>query len=538
MQHSILRSAFHFLTGTLISRFGGFARDVLMAFYFGTFAETAAFFVAYRMANLFRRIFAEGAILNGFVPFYERITLESSEKGLYFFRDLSFFLSLFLIGFIGLIEVGLWFVYPQTSSSVQYILKLSAIMLPSLLFICLFGLFNSYLQCKGKFFTSGVIPFSFNLVWIGSIILVKNFPIAEALTYISIGIFFAYLIQWIVVFYLSLPFLRKEGSLTSFLKPKFFPSEVRLMIKPFLASVIGVSAMQINSGMDVIFARIASLEGPAYLSYAIRLEQLPIAFFGVSVASALLPLLSKKFELGLKNEMRSTLLETLSKVMIVLVFCTFALFSLGFATLNVIYARGGFNEISLHYTLRALWMYGIGLIPACLVIILAPVFYAQKDFKTPMRGSLVAVFFNLVLNSIFVFILKSNAEGIALATSISSWVNCLYLFYRLSEENLNLLPFSMIKNFSKSILIASVALLCTQGIGFIYLGDTSLYSLFSHVDNVKIFPTLSFQISSFSLLGFIYCSTFFVMGIIGKLFSLQDIYASMQKKFLAKREQV
>jgi putative peptidoglycan lipid II flippase len=172
------------------------------------------------------------------------------------------------------------------------------------------------------------------------------------------------------------------------------------------------------------------------------------------------------------------------------------------------------------------------------VIILAPIFYAQKDFKTPMRGSLLAVSFNLVLNSFFVFLLKSNAEGIALATSISSWVNCLYLFYRLSEEKLNLLPFSMIKNFCKSLLTASVALIFTQWIGFIYLDDTSLYSAFLHVDKVKIFPRLSLQISSFALLGFIYCFTFFVMGIVGKLFSPQDIYASVQKKFLAKREQV
>lgn len=534
----MIRSALHFLTGTLISRFGGFARDVLMAFYFGTFAETAGFFVAYRMANIFRRIFAEGALLNGFVPYYEHLALESKEKGFFFFRDLSFSMFVFLIGFVGVIEGLIWALHFHVPENVQYILKLSSIMLPALIFICLFGLFNSYVQCKGRFFLSGVIPLSFNMFWIAGILFSRHFQIEKALTCISWTILASFILQWIVAALFAMPSLRSEGSFQSFLKPSFFSSSVKSMIRPFFASVVGVSAMQINSGLDVIFARIASLEGPAYLSYAIRIQQLPIAFFGVSIASALLPMLSKKLERGLYQEALSVVKETLRKVSTVLIFCTFGLFSLGFVGLNVVYARGGFNALSLHHTLRSLWMYGTGLIPASLIIILAPIFYAQKDFKTPMKSSLLAVGANLILNSLFVFTLHFDAEGIAFATSLSSWLNCSYLIFHLHQKNFKLLDLTLLKSLFKGTVAAVISFLIVQWIGYRYWGDTSWFSLTQQVDHVKILGSLYKQFFAFLSLSLMYSGFFLALGLIFRLFEYREVLYWIRRKTLPATEKI
>ncbi len=530
----MIRSSLHFLTGTLVSRLAGFVRDVLMAFYFGTFAETAAFFIAYRMANLFRRVFAEGALLNGFVPFYEKFSMESSQKGFFFFRDLSFSLFVFLFLFIGFLEGVFFLISPYCTVSMQYIFLLIEIMLPSLIFICLFGLFSSYLQCKGRFFTSGVIPFIFNIVWIASILLSRNRPIKSALIYVSLGILIAFIIQWLAVLLSSISSLKTEGELSSFIKPELFPSIVKKMIKPFFASVIGVSATQINSGLDVIFARIASLEGPAYLSYAIRIEQLPIAFFGISVASALLPLLSKQFEQGLKLESLLTVQETLRKILIILFFCTFGLFALGFVGLNVVYARGGFNALSLHYTLRSLWMYSVGLIPTALVIILAPIFYAQKDFRTPMKSSLLAVGSNILMNSLFIFIFHTNAEGIALATSISSWINCLYLIVKLHYKDFPVIDPRLYKMASKGLLTGFSSFFLTQLIAYHYYLDTSWFSLLQKIDQIKIISQFTSQIGSFFILSSFYCGLYFIIGGILGLFRYEEAFQWIKTKKILK----
>lgn len=164
---AISRSSFAFLSGTLLSRMTGLGRDMTMAFCFGSNPAIAAFMVAFRFANLIRRLFGEGPLPSGFIPHFEQIRSHSAAKGAEFFRDLFFSLAVFLLGLIGLAEVGviaLWKWGNLTPDNAQ-ILYLTLFMLPGVLFICLFGLSSGLLQCERKFFLTGFAPAAFNIVW-------------------------------------------------------------------------------------------------------------------------------------------------------------------------------------------------------------------------------------------------------------------------------------------------------------------------------------------------------------------------------------
>lgn len=477
---TVTKAAYHFLTGTFISRVTGMIRDLSMAYCFGTSPAVAGFLIAFRLSNLFRRLFGEGALLNGFIPFFEGIRKENPMQGSLFFRNLFWSLSLILIILIISLEgvCSILLSYCSFSSEVRHIIHMAMLMFPGLLFIGLFGLSMALLECERSFFIPGIAPVAFNIVWIMAIWLLRGVTPHFAMLGLSASIVVAFFVQWWVTLPGVKVYVSQFLSLKEWLRPELFTKELKDMIVPLLLGVLGVAAVQINSALDVIIARIASPEGPAYLSYAHRLQQFPLALFGIAIASALMPPLTRAIKSDDEKQFASLLKFGLSRTFSLLLPGSVAIFVLGGASVNLLYGRGVFNNTSTIYTTLCLWGYGLGLVPSAFVLLLAPAFYARRDFWTPTLGSLLSVAINLVLNLLMVFVFHFGAMSIALCTSITAFFNMRFLLRRLHIE---VMP-DLIIPFMKIIASAVTAGLVTLFVGYFLLNEPSLSLLFGRLD--------------------------------------------------------
>jgi putative peptidoglycan lipid II flippase len=433
----IFSSAKRFFSGTLISRVSGLARDIAMAYAFGTGAAVAGFLVAFRFAHLLRRLFGEGAMQAAFVPLFEHIRHENPQKAAFFFRDLQRAIFLILVG-VTIIGGGvLWALYAsQFFSPVNnQIVLLTLLMLPSLIFICLFGLNASVLQCDKKFFLPAVAPVAFNIVWIACALLLIPLPEDKAMNWLAIGIIFASMAQWAVTAFQTKNIITTCGGKgLHWFETNPFGNDLARIWQPLVLGVLGVAASQINNFLDAIFARYASLEGPAYLWYAVRLQQLPLALFGIALSGALLPPLSRAYKAGDQKTYLEFLFYSLQKTTLLLLPLSFMLWMMASSGISVAYGRGDFDAMSIAGTAKCLWMYAVGLLPMGLVQVFAPAFYARQNYYIPMQASVASMATNVLLNTLFVMGLGWDAASIALATSISAWVNAIILGFCLWQR--------------------------------------------------------------------------------------------------------
>lgn len=434
--HTIVKSAFSFLSGTTLSRISGLARDMSIAFFFGTNSSIAALLVALKLANLLRRIFGEGALLNSFIPHFESYRNESPKRAAEFFRDTFFSLTILLIILITAIEVLLYYtthIFTIEKENAQ-ITHLIMIIMPGVLFICLSSICSGLLHCQKNFFLTGISPVAYNVIWIASIFVLKDYAPQNAVVGLSIGVIIAFLFQWLITFPKTISFLRSTLSWKELIKCNPLSPEIRSMMSSLSLGMIGVIAVQINTAVDSVFARYASLEGPAYLNYAIHLQQLPLALFGIGISSALLPPLSRAFKSDNLQKYTQLLEFSLSIALFIILPCTIAIFVLGGSSINLIFGRGDFNNESTVRTTLCLWGYGLGLIPMVITILLASAFYAKKNYRTPMIASLISISVNFILNILMVRVFHFGPESLAISTSIAAFCNAYLLYKHLHKQ--------------------------------------------------------------------------------------------------------
>jgi len=457
---AIFSSARRFFSGTLLSRISGLARDIAMAYAFGTGAAVAGFLVAFRFAHLLRRLFGEGAMQAAFVPQFEHLRLEDPRKAAFFFRDLQKSVVLILFGIIVVGGAALWAMFHSNlfSPANNQILLLTALMLPSLLFICLFGLNASVLQCDKRFFLTGVAPVAFNIVWIIAALSLINLPEEQAMHWLAGGIIIASIAQWAVTAYQTRTIITSCGGKgLHWFEKNPYGNDLGRIARPLVYGVLGVAATQINNFLDAIFARYASLEGPAYLWYAVRIEQLPLALFGIALAGALLPPLSRAFKSGDQKTYLEFLFYSLRNTVLLLLPLSFVLWMMGSSGISVAYGRGDFDARSIEGTTKCLWMYAVGLLPMGLVQVLAPAFYARQNYSIPMQASVASMACNVLLNTLFVMGLGWDAASIALATSISAWLNAAILAWCLWTREPRGAWWSWIRNSGKVLAMTAIA---------------------------------------------------------------------------------
>lgn len=480
-----------------------------MAYCYGTSPAVAAFLLAFRLSNLLRRLFGEGALLNGFIPFFEAKRRQDPKSAALFFRDLFWSLVTSLCMVIIFLEGGLAALisYANLSYGTEQIFQMTMFMLPGLVFICLFGLSTALLQCEKNFFIPGVAPVAFNLVWIAAVWLLRGTDPYLAMSGLSCAIVIAFFLQW----WVTLPGVKKYASqfisFREWIKPRLFTSELKDMIVPLSLGVIGVAAVQINSAVDVIIARYASLEGPAYLSYAHRLQQLPLALFGIAIASAIMPPLTRAIKSDDHKQYKALLKFSFGRTFSLLFPGTIAIFILGAASVNLLYGRGVFNNGSTLYTTYCLWGYGVGLVPSAFVLLLAPAFYARRDFWTPTLASLIAVGMNLMLNVIVVFGLHWGTLGIACATSISAYFNARFLLSRLHIRILS----AVMPTFVKVVFASLIAGIGTPIFGHFVLQMPTLGIFFGET-SIEFPRAFISQLQEFMILTSFFGITFLVLS--------------------------
>jgi putative peptidoglycan lipid II flippase len=427
---AVSRGARHFISGTMLSRISGLLRDLVMAAAFGSSSSVAAFLMAFRFSHLPRRLFGEGAMHSAFIPQFEALRLKDSGRAADLFRHMVLGLGA-LLGLITLlgeaIVVG-WLLFGTPSLGTRQILLLTGLMLPVLLFVCLYGMNSALLNCERVFFLPSLAPALLNIAWMIAALMLWGMAPDRAMIYLSLAIVIGGALQWSATMpgvVRSLRRLRGEGR-TSY-RQFWRSADLRDVAQPLFLGILGVGAAQINSALDPIFARIADPEGPALLWYAIRLQQLPLALFGISLARVLLPPLSRAVKEGQLLNARHLLGFAVRRATAVMLPLTIAIAVAGVAAVNLVYGRGEFDVRATLETARCLWAYGAGLLPMTLVMILAAPLYAVGDYRTPALAGAGAVGINAALNALFVFAMGWGALSVALATTIAAVCQCLLL---------------------------------------------------------------------------------------------------------------
>jgi len=523
---SVRKTSVHFFSGTMISRIFGMVRDITLAFCFGTHEALAALFIAFRFSHLFRRLLGEGTMPSAFIPIFEEAKTKSFKNGCFFFRDLTLLWTLLLsfLCFILMGSVWVWYSYLPGYSGTREILLLALIMIPSLVPTCLFGLNASFLQAQKQYFTPSVAPVFFNIGIITSALLLKRSTPHAAMPYLSFGIVIACSMQWLFTFIPVVKACWHELGRELFRKIRLLSPEIRQLWKPLSFSLIGIGASQINSAIDTLFARMAEGEGPAHLWFSIRFQQLPLALFGIALGNALLPPLTRAIQTKQIKQFTTFLEYALRQIIALLLPCTAAFFIFGSSMIATVYGHGDFGQTSIVATTSCLQGYAVALVPMGMITILAPAFYAQKNYSIPMRGACFSLFLNSLLNTFFIFCLSWKATSITIATSISAWVNAFYLYYQLRKQVCPLINTQTYVSIGKTVL-------CVMGAACVtWFAIQSLYRpplFFSFWKEHAIPLQLNAQIAELSYAGSCFlCSLIFL----GWVTRANDLFVWLKRK--------
>jgi len=513
--HTIAHSAKRFFTGTAISRLSGLAREVAMAIVFGTHPVIAAFWMAFRFSHLLRRLFGEGALHAAFVPHFEKLRKQDPRLGARFFYALSSGVTFLLFAITLLTEgvLGSLLLFGSIAESTAQVIQLTMVMMPAVIFISLYALNTSLLQCERSYFLPSVAPTLLNCVWVVSIFLFWQLPIEKAVEYLAMVVVLAFALQWGVTVPSTYRYLKTNlGS-----EKEYSKREMMQVIRPFMIGMIGVAATQINTACDALFARWADAQGPAYLWYAMRIQQLPLALLGIGLTGALLPPIARAIEQKNHVQVAHFLQFALKKAIVFMIPMTAALFALGFCGINLVYGHGNFSQEAVYQTTLCLWAYSLSLLPTTCVLILASAYYANKNYRLPTLFSLITVGVNLLLNTLFVFQFHWGALSIALSTALASFINAALLYKSLSKEHT--LTFTGLSLETRKVILAStLSIAATLYIGT-YFQDHALICLQPAID----FPrALNVQLLSFGAQSLTFTATFLICAYPLRLFSLNS----------------
>lgn len=423
----IFRHALTVSTFTGLSRLLGFVREIVMAHYFGTSLAKSAFDVAFRVPNLFRRLFGEGALSAAFVPvFAEALEKDGREKANRLAGRVLTMLALFLILITaaGTVLISIAMQYSDAGTRIGAVLPLLRIMLPYMVFICLVALGMGILNAVGHFAISAATPLLLNIVWIAAVYAFCP-RLGDTPSERIYGVAWAVLLAGVLQLAMQIPALLR---LRVFPRPSFAWNdrrirEILLLLGP---AALGMGVHQINVVVDSLLALWAGGWAPAALGYAERLIYLPLGLFATALGTVLLPAFSRLAAGNRAADIPAALARSLRGLMLVIMPATVGLMILAGPIVQLAFESGEFDEQSRILTARALVFYAPGLAVFSLYKMLVPAFYAIKDTRTPVRVGLLAVALNFVLNVVLVITLPTYYKhaGLAMATVIASAVNC------------------------------------------------------------------------------------------------------------------
>jgi putative peptidoglycan lipid II flippase len=419
---------------TLVSRFFGFVRDILTAAILGAGPVADAFFVAQRLPNLFRTLFAEGAFSAAFVPLASGALAEGGKPVLRDFAEEAFaVLFAVLLGFVLVGEIFMPALmraiapgFEAEPGKFDLTVALSRITFPYLLFISLTALQGGLLNSVDRFAAPAATPILLNLSLIAALFLMMRFGwhdgevLAWALSAAGVAQFL-----WLMMS------CARSGVALRLRLPRLTP-RVRETLRIMAPGVLGAGVTQINLVISTALASLLAGGSVSYLYYADRLNQLPLGVVGIAVGTAILPPLSRQVRAGDSAGAAATQNRGVELALLLTLPAAAALIVLAQPILTVLFERGAFGPAEAAATAAALTAYAAGLPAFVLVKVLAPGFYAHRDTATPVKVAVAAVMLNFVLTLLLMQFLAH--VGVAIALSAAGWMQALVLLTLLSRH--------------------------------------------------------------------------------------------------------
>ncbi|EIF2703215.1 murein biosynthesis integral membrane protein MurJ [Vibrio alginolyticus] len=435
MSKRLLKSGMIVSAMTFISRVLGLVRDVVVANLMGAGASADVFFFANKIPNFLRRLFAEGAFSQAFVP----VLTESHAQGdMNKTRELiaraagTLGVIVSIVTILGVLGSGVvtalfgfgWFLDWMHGGPAAEKFELASVMLkitfPYLWFITFVALSGAILNTLGKFAVSSFTP-----VFLNVMIILAAWFISPQMSQPEIGLAIGVFLGGLVQFLFQIPFLIKAGVMV---KPKWGwrdPGVVKIRTL-MIPALFGVSVSQINLLFDTFIASFLQTGSISWLYYSDRLLEFPLGLFGIAIATVILPALSRK-HVDAQNEGFAQTMDWGVRMVILLGLpAMLGLMVLAKPMLMVLFMRGEFSPQDVHQASLSLFAYASGLLNFMLIKVLAPGYYSRQDTKTPVKYGIIAMVTNMVFNAIFAYFY--GYVGLAIATALSAFVNMALLY--------------------------------------------------------------------------------------------------------------
>ena len=419
---------------TALSRVTGFVRDTLTAMFLGAGPVADAFFVAQRLPNLFRSLFAEGAFAAAFVPIYTTEQERHGHEAAQAFAGQSLVLLLsalipFSVGVMLLMPWVMRFLAPGFDTKPEtydLAVRFSTITFPYLALISVTALQTGVLNAQGRFGPGAAAPIAFNIVLIIAMAIAQmmGWDVGYALAW---GVTVSGVVQmlWLAIS------CRRAGVAIPLMLPRWGEASRRLF-RRIGPGAVGAGAAQINLLVSTILASTLPLGAVSHLFYADRLNQLPLGIVGVAVATTLLPVLSRHIEAGREDEARHFLSRGIEFCLVLGLPATIGLAFAAGPIITTLFQHGAFTAADTVATAEALAAYALGIPAFLLVKVFAAGFFARQDTATPVKIALIAMAVNVVASVVLLGPLQHI--GIALANSLAVWTNALLLQRRLRHR--------------------------------------------------------------------------------------------------------
>lgn len=431
---NLLRSAATVGGLTMASRVLGFVRDAMIAGFLGASVLTDAFFVSFKLANMFRRLVAEGAFNASFVPIFARmLDRHGPAAARRFAQDVLAALLVLLLLMILLAELWMpWLVrilasgFEPGSERFTLAVQLSRITFPYLAFVSLGALFGGILNALHRFSAAAAAPIILNLVLITALLFGRVAPGSPAHA-LAWGVVIAGVLQFAFVAGSA----RRAGFGLRLVRPRL-TAGVRRMLLLGLPGLIGVGVYQINLVVGTWFASHLPTGAVSYLFYADRLNQLPLGIVGVALGTVLLPALTRDLRANRHAAAMTTQNRAIELGLLLTLPAATALVLISGPITRVLFERGAFDAAAAHATAMALSGFACGLPAYVLIKVLAPVFFARENTRTPVLVASACLLANIVLVSIFMRWFGHVA--IAAASAAANWLNALLLMALLHQQ--------------------------------------------------------------------------------------------------------
>ena len=442
--HGLLRSSGVVGFFTMLSRFLGLARDVVFARVIGAEALADVFFVAFKIPNFFRRLFAEGAFAQAFVPILGEYREKGSAAAV---RQLVsrvagnlslclILLTLFIVvasPLMAAIFAPSW--YMDNPSKFAATSEMLRITFPYLLFISMTGLAGAVLNSYDRFAVPAFTPLLLNLCLILAALFAA--PLFDQPAY---ALAWGVLLAGIVQFLFQLPFL-KTIHMLPMPSVDWQDSGVKKVLALMAPAIFGVSVSQINLLLDTVLATFLPTGSVSWLYYSDRLSELPLGVFGIAIATVILPNLSRHHVAQSTQAFSQTLDWALKMILLIAVPAAVALILLAEPILVTLFYYGEVMTIrDMAMASLSLKAYAAGLIAFMLIKVLAPGFFARQDMRTPVRIGVIAMVMNMLFNLLLVIPLHSYWQvghlGLAAATSLSAFLNAILLYFALRKQGI------------------------------------------------------------------------------------------------------